>query len=221
MPKAAGRLSRLRTWPWQADWLIHRKMWDSISGQVSAAVEGLTESRLVLDIGCGERPYAHLFGECSYVGLDFTALHASPSVRGDGCRLPFADASFDLVYSSQVIEHVPTPWLFMQEISRVLRPGGIVVLTAPAWWPLHEEPYDFFRFTRYGLESLAHVAGLKNIRVTHDGGWSAQMALSCTVRLKGWWWAPLRCVINVLGAVGERLAPASGNPVNLLLRALR
>jgi ubiquinone/menaquinone biosynthesis C-methylase UbiE len=53
-----------------------------------------------------------------------------------------------------VLEHVSDPKKAIQEMGRVLKPGGIIIISAPMTWPLHEEPYDFFRYTLHGLRHL-------------------------------------------------------------------
>jgi SAM-dependent methyltransferase len=127
----------------------------------------------VLDVGCGERPYAALAQECGcrYTGVDLSASHMPPpDVCADSCALPFRDKSFDTVLSTQVLEHVRDPFATLREAARILREGGNLILTAPQVWPLHEEPHDFYRYTRYGLEHLLEVAGLTPVTITERGG---------------------------------------------------
>ncbi len=135
-------------------------------------VQGYFRGRL-LDLGCGGQPYRYLadFNRCRYVGVDLALDHASlPDACADSLRLPFKDNTFDTVLSTQVIEHVTDPSAMVQEASRVLRPDGYLVLTAPQAWPLHEEPRDFFRYTRYGLQLLAERHHLKVVLLRERGG---------------------------------------------------
>jgi ubiquinone/menaquinone biosynthesis C-methylase UbiE len=92
-------------------------------------------------------------------------------VWGSAASLPCKDSSFDTVFSSQVLEHVPEPALMISEMGRVLRPGGLLILTAPHIWGIHEEPHDYFRFTRYGLSHLARKAGLQTLSVRPMAGY--------------------------------------------------
>jgi SAM-dependent methyltransferase len=124
----------------------------------------------LLDVGCGDKPYEHLFrpyvGE--YVGVEHEATFAATSagargradVRYDGRRLPFPDESFDTVMSVQVLEHTPDPAGLLVEMARVLRRDGILILSAPFSFRLHEEPHDYFRFSPHGLRLLCAGAGL-------------------------------------------------------------
>ncbi len=87
--------------------------------------------------------------------------------------LPVRDAVFDTVLCNEVLEHVPEPAILISEAARVLKPGGILILTTPQTWGLHLEPQDFYRYTRYGLCYLAEKSGLEVIEVTPTCGlWS-------------------------------------------------
>jgi SAM-dependent methyltransferase len=141
--------------------------------------------RRLLDIGCGVRPYEPLARRAgySYIGLDRPSPSSSAprcDVIGSSLHLPFAEGSFDAVLSTQVLEHVPEPGRLLSEATRVLRPGGSLILTAPLTWPVHEAPNDFFRFTRFGLEYLAQQAGLEIVRLEALGGfwtlWGTRLA---------------------------------------------
>lgn len=127
----------------------------------------------ILDVGCGEKPYRELVGAdpAGYVGADHDALPPkTPDVCTDVLRLPFRDGSFDTVFSTQVLEHVRDPFTMYSEMTRVLRPGGHLIVTAPQSWPLHEEPYDFFRYTRYAFEEFARRNSLEVVRLSERGG---------------------------------------------------
>ncbi len=133
---------------------------------------------VLLDVGGGERPYGELFAPHvdRYLGLEYPPMcdnlvpeiwKVLPRVRsivdvwGDGNRLPFASSSIDSVLLSEVIEHVPEPALMLDEVQRVLRPGGRALLTVPFMAPLHQLPYDYFRYTDEGLRSMFERAGLE------------------------------------------------------------
>jgi len=112
----------------------------------------------VLDVGCGNKPYRARVQADRYVGLDidnaFTRKVGAADLFYDGGVFPVADASFDAVLCSQVLEHVFTPEKFLSEIHRVLRPGGRLVLAVPFMWDEHEQPHDFGRYSSFGLRSL-------------------------------------------------------------------
>lgn len=125
----------------------------------------------VLDAGTGRGAYRDLLKTYAeeYVGMDIAPSPATTAV-GDAQRLPFAAASFDTVFCSQVLEHVPEPWLALSEFRRVLRPGGRLILTAPHLSWLHNEPHDYYRYTRHGLRFLLERAGLEAQSIEPAGG---------------------------------------------------
>ena len=112
----------------------------------SHASDGLT-----LDLGAQSGPYARLFPR--RIGLD---LHAAPGIAvvGDARRLPIREAVFDMVLCTEMLEHVPEPHVAIDEMRRVLKPGGVLVLTTRFLFPIHDAPHDYFRFTKYGLRHL-------------------------------------------------------------------
>ncbi|MES1177320.1 MAG: methyltransferase domain-containing protein [Myxococcales bacterium] len=125
----------------------------------------------VIDVGCGLQPYRKLLGPgvTEYVGVDRRSPLSFPDVEGDALSLPFDDATFDSLMSTQVLEHVLDPRLALVNMARVLKPGGRLVLTAPGTWPAHEVPYDFSRFTRWGLETMFAEAGFVDVQISPQG----------------------------------------------------
>lgn len=119
----------------------------------------------VLDVGCGRKPYRGLFSCTEYVGLEIdTPENREKGVADffyDGKSFPFPDASFDGIFASQVLEHVFNPAEFLSEIRRVLRPGGRLLLTVPFAWDEHEQPYDYARYSSFGLKHLITQSGFR------------------------------------------------------------
>jgi SAM-dependent methyltransferase len=128
-----------------------------------------TRGRL-LDVGCGDKPYEQIFRPYvdEYLGIEHrptfhvtsAASRDKADIHYEGKTLPFPDASFDTVLSVQVLEHTPEPENLLAEMARVLKPDGLLILTAPFSFRLHEEPHDYFRFSRHGLEELCARSGL-------------------------------------------------------------
>ena len=77
-----------------------------------------------------------------------------PDIQGDICTHDFAGRTFDVVVICEVLEHLHSPHLAVENLWRALRPGGTIILTVPFVFPIHERPYDYYRYTRYGLEHL-------------------------------------------------------------------
>lgn len=125
----------------------------------------------VLDAGAGRGAYRDklLNHAEDYVGLDITLSRAA-AVVGNVQSLPFADASFDTIFCSQVLEHVADPWRVLTEFRRVLRDDGHLVLSVPHISWLHNEPHDYYRYTRHGLIALLDRGGWRVTDLAPAGG---------------------------------------------------
>lgn len=127
----------------------------------------------LLDIGCGNKPYEAMFTDrvTSYMGCDIVQSSDNKAdVVCEVIELPFASETFRTVLSTQVIEHVAETQRLIDEAYRVLAKGGHFILAGPMYWHLHEEPYDFFRFTKYGLRYILEKAGFEIVRILPNGG---------------------------------------------------
>ncbi len=124
-------------------------------------------SGLVLDIGCADRwVESALSPQCEYIGLDYLATgdglyRCRPTVFADAACLPFPAESFNAVTLFEVLEHIAKPREAIMEAARVLKPDGMLLLTMPFMYPMHDEPYDFQRFTQHGLVREMKAAGLE------------------------------------------------------------
>lgn len=122
----------------------------------------------LLDVGCGTKPYETLFSVTEYVGLDIDSEESRKRSIADhlydGKKFPFADESFDSILCNQVLEHVFNPGEFMSEILRVLKPGGKLLLTVPFVWDEHEQPFDYARYSSFGLHDLLEKHGFKIVK---------------------------------------------------------
>lgn len=127
----------------------------------------------VLDIGCGNKPYFKLFhNNCQeYVGCDIAQSSENKvDVICNATNIPIADNTFDTVFCTQVIEHIEDHDKLLSEMFRILKPDGHVILSGPMYWHLHEEPYDFFRFTKYGLKFIFERRGFQIVETLANGG---------------------------------------------------
>lgn len=163
-------LAPLRHWPVHPQWLILRGQ-QCLIRQHLARLQGV----VVLDIGCADAWLSrYLKSDCRYIGLDYppsvaAGYQAKPTVFGDAASLPFADGSVDVVSLLEVMEHLPDPECCLGEVARVLKPNGVFLLSVPFLYPLHDEPRDFQRWTRYGLEHLLVNTGFQ-VEVRHAQG---------------------------------------------------
>jgi SAM-dependent methyltransferase len=151
-----------------------------LTSSLQRAAESHARGRL-LDVGCGERRFEPMFRPHieSYTGVEHEAVFAStdaakrenpPDVLYDGKHLPFESASFDTVLNTDVLEHTPDPAALVAEMARVLKPGGTLILTAPFAFRLHEEPFDYYRFSPHGLAWLLERAGMRVLETRPFGG---------------------------------------------------
>lgn len=179
----------------------------------------------VADVGAGWAPYHQELSGCAIISLDQVQTPAV-QVVGSAQALPFQGASFDGVILTETLEHLPTPAAALAEAVRVLRPQGWLYLTTPQMWPLHYEPFDYFRFTRYGLAHLLQASGLELVKMEPVGGLFTYLftrlgekLVKLLVALLGWlpraWrWqaagvlaAPGQYLFYGLGLLLDRLAP--------------
>jgi SAM-dependent methyltransferase len=84
--------------------------------------------------------------------------------------MPFRDATFDACLNVVTLEHVKDPARVICEISRTLAPGGRFLLIVPFEWEEHQQPHDYFRFTRYSLAYMLESAGFAEVSITPVGG---------------------------------------------------
>lgn len=210
------------------NWLvnrIHRR-------HVEEAIRAHSDGR-ILDIGCGVSPFATVLQTYSdtLTNLEFDrhrSVAVSPDIWGSGLTLPFRGKSFDTVVSFQVLEHVPRPAKMVEEIWRVLVPGGLLILTAPHIWGIHEEPNDYFRFTGYGLRQLAEDAGLKVVSVQPLAGyWVTTAARHCHYLQQfekiglALLMRPLYALIQLVGLLLDRIHRVESDAWNFMLIAER
>ncbi len=130
----------------------------------------------VVDLGCGTAPYRNdiLDYANEYIGVDWeSSFHdrSNVDVFADLTRgLPFADGYADTVTVFKVLEHLPEPDIFLSECNRILCSQGQLFILVPFLWQVHEAPYDYYRYTRYGLEYLLKKNGFGEIQVEEKTG---------------------------------------------------
>lgn len=147
----------------------------------------------VLDAGAGETPYKKYFANYSYTAIDTkwgdtNWNYINLDVVGDLKKLPFSKDIFDGILCTQVLEHVNEPTDVINEFYRVLKPGGVLYLSAPQGWGVHQEPHDYFRFTHYGLKYLLEKSGFEIKSTASSCGYFGYLANRLTVFPKILFW---------------------------------
>ena len=195
-----------------------KELFRSIAG-FAAEFEGQ-----VLDVGCGSKPYLRLFAVKNYIGLEIDTPENRSYKRADyfydGEVFPFSNQSFDGIVCNQVLEHVFTPDTFLSEIRRVLKLGGKMLLTVPFVWDEHEQPWDYARYSSFGLKRLLEYNGFELIeqhKTNADVRVLFQLVNAYLYKVL-WTRRPilnlLICAVtmapfNILGALLYRLLPAN------------
>lgn len=129
----------------------------------------------LLDIGCGTKPYKGLLSPFvnKHIGVDHEeTFHDKSNIDlfGTAYKIPCDNESFDSTICTAVLEHLEEPEEALRECNRVLKPGGIAIYSVPFFWHLHEEPRDFYRYTKYGLKHLFEKTGFELIEITPLSG---------------------------------------------------
>ncbi|WP_367757383.1 class I SAM-dependent methyltransferase [Flavobacterium sp. WC2430] len=161
----------------------------------------------LLDSGCGVMPYKEIILKnkkiTSYIGLDIESglsyENVQPDFLWDGITMPFDNDTFDVVLSTEVLEHVLNPDLYLLEVKRVLKPSGIFFFTVPFLMSFHEVPYDYYRYTPYALEEIFRKNGFTNIKIKPMGGYNAAMAQMFGLWINKYLWGNKKIIMRVVG----------------------
>ena len=137
-----------------------------------SAIAAYAHGRLI-DIGCGDMAYKDVILDkvTQYDTFDVERRVAEVKFLGDIHNMDtISDSDYDCVLCLEVLEHVRNPFQAVAEVHRILKMGGTLILSVPHLSRLHEEPNDFFRYTKYGLQSLLDDAGFEVLQITPRGG---------------------------------------------------
>lgn len=182
---------------WKFNWLANHKIIRALERARAHARGDL------LDMGCGRKPFAPLFdGRIRrYWGTDLSVSPYLGGARLDAYaraeQQPFRDGSFDTAMGLSMLTYLPEPVRMIREAHRVLRPGGTLILEFTQMVPLHDEPHDFFRFTRYGAEYLLREGGFEPLEYIPIGGLWSRVGLSMIAGLNRVNRGPLRIVTEI------------------------
>jgi SAM-dependent methyltransferase len=147
--------SRLRPSAFHSRWYHLTALRNALDEEFKTAMDERDPGPTLVDLGCGTMPYKEIFQPLveHYIGVDLPRnLQADLHFGQDG-RAPLEDSSVDIILSSQVLEHVPTPQVYLGEAHRLLKPGGLLFLSTHGYWMYHPDPTDFWRWTHAGLRA--------------------------------------------------------------------
>ncbi len=161
---AETELSKLYPSIFNARWYVSRQLRKNIEIAINIAVKGKNFKKLI-DYGCGISPYKKFFLPHieEYVGADIKKNKNCQIVLNDDGTIPIKPSSFDIVLSTQVLEHVENPNLYLSESFRLLNNEGIIFLSTHGYWLYHPSPNDFWRWTSEGLKKIFVDNGLEII----------------------------------------------------------
>jgi SAM-dependent methyltransferase len=182
---------------WRYNWIAHHKV-------IRAIERARVHARgRLLDVGCGDMRAEVWFRAQvdSYWGVDLSASRflqgKKPVAFARAEQLPFRAASFDSALGMSMLTYLPEPIRMLDEACRVLRPGGTLILEFTQAAALHDEPHDYFRFTRYGAAWLLERAGFEVIELIPIGGLWTSIGMSAIAAINRVNRGPLRIVTEL------------------------
>jgi len=187
------------------NWLVYKIADDKLK----TIAQKYSQKKLV-DIGCGNKPYTDFFAPyvTEHIGVDREdTLHDKSKIDifGTAYNIPVDDNYFDTALCTAVLEHLEEPGDAIKETRRVLKTGGYAIYTVPFCWHLHEEPRDFYRYTKYGLKYLFEKNGFEIVELKPMSGFWVTFGQELVYylwrfrvggRLNPLWW-----IIPIIGAV--------------------
>lgn len=165
------------------DYVTYRRLWlDSCLTAFAHEMRGR-----VLDIGGKRKQKRGAFSPPEaqaqswwYLNLD---MDTTPNIYADATRIPLSEKSVDCIVCTEVLEHLPNPQACVDEMHRLLRDGGLVLASAPFFYPVHADPYDFQRFTEDGLRY--HFRSFSSVEVLRMGGFTGVLGLLIEIGIAG------------------------------------
>jgi SAM-dependent methyltransferase len=148
---------------------------DLTAERYQVAIERYAHGRL-LDLGCGNVPLYGTYKDRvdEVVCVDWENSYHESEHLDFHCDLtkdlPLGDDEFDTLILSDVLEHIPQPELLWREMCRVLRPGGYLLMNVPFYYWIHEEPFDFHRYTEFALRRFVKLVGMHLVSLEAVGG---------------------------------------------------
>jgi len=133
---------------WHSQWLATKDLNASLRGSLPEF------TGRILDVGCGNKPYQHWTHAVEYVGIDVYPGPGVDAIIEADTPWPLQPSSFDGVLCTQVLEHAANLDQTLAEIGRVLKPGGLLIVTVPFAYNQHGAPDDYRRLTIFGVRAL-------------------------------------------------------------------
>lgn len=181
--------SDINTWFFsETGWNQCREAW-TVKSFLELASDTARNGGIVLDVGAGQKRYARIFDKNKYIALEHPLAGVENKnlsefdLLGAADDIPMDNSSVDVILSTSALEHYDNPTGFASEAYRVLKTDGRAFIQVPFIYEEHEIPYDFQRYTRYGLEKLLRDAGFSEFEIQPLSNSSSSM-----VALNSWAW---------------------------------
>jgi len=179
-----------------------------------AARPAATGNHYALDVGCGEQPFRQALEQAGYryyaMDVQQNSLSSVDILSPIDSEIsnPELAGKFQLILCTEVLEHVADWFAAFDNFKKLLRPGGCVVITSPFLWPLHEEPYDFWRATPHAIRYLPDRTGLDVVTAKKGGtpiqALSTALGLTAIKPLQGPLSGVRRATLAAIRAVAQR-----------------
>ena len=167
----------------------------------------------LIDIGCGTKPYKEILMPyvLEHIGVDHEGTYHEKSnidLVGSAYKIPAENESFDSALCTGVLEHLEEPEQALRECYRVLKTGGTAIYSMPFIWHLHEEPRDFYRFSKYGIKYLFEKTGFKIVELKALSGFWVTFGQLFVYNIYRFNWGPLRWlrIIDAMGLLIQAIA---------------
>lgn len=194
------------------NWLIYDQ-WDRWLVEYSKYYKGT-----LVDLGCGNTPYKAFFLQYadSYIGVDWSnTLHdLKADVISDlNVKVELPDTCADTIISLSVMEHLCEPQNFLNESYRILKDDGIMIVQIPWMWWIHEAPYDYFRYSPYGLKYMFEKSGFEEVEVQPMSGFFSMWVLKMNYfslrwgKKREWEKKLIRSLLKPIWFIAQKIAP--------------
>lgn len=192
---------------------------------------------VTLDLGCGSRPFKSEIDSCCTlnIGIDWpnSPHRFSANIAADlTYKLPIRKQSVDTVVLLEVLEHIQNPAQLLAEIHEILKPKGRIVMSTPFQWREHEKPFDYYRYTRFGLCYILETAGFDNIQIVAKSGVWVTIALKINYQLArltprnrksilGLVFFPIFFTNQILAFILDKIWPGDGETIGYFATAYK
>ncbi len=145
-----------------------------------------------LDIGCGDQPYRGLIESmgAKYESVDVEERTENVTYMSDIHDMSdVPQEAFDSAICLEVLEHVSNPFVAVGEIAKLLKPGGVLILSVPHLSRVHEAPHDYFRYTRYGIQSVLESNGFEILEMRPTGALFSFLGHQWSLAINSLFWS--------------------------------